>query len=236
MLRTTPSVTVTIDGPVGVGKSTVAHKVAARLSFTLIDTGGIYRAIAFLALEQDIDWDDEAGLLGIVDSFSIAFAFSGEVNRVFCNSEDVTDRIRTNEIGEGATFISQIESVRLALLALQRKLAKRGGSVLEGRAAGTVVYPDAEVKIYLDAPLDVRAERRLSVLQKRVPETTLEDSRRHVEERDQYDSVLGSDAAASEGVLHLDTTHMDLDAVVEKIVGLAGQATMKKQREARNPG
>ena len=233
MLRTTRGVTVTIDGPVGVGKSTIAKEVALRLSYTLVDTGCIYRAIARLALDQDIDWDDEAGLLSIVDNIHIAFAFNGDLNRVFCNGSDITERIQSREISEGATFVSQLESVRTALLSLQRKLATRGGAVLEGRAVGTVVFPEADVKVYLDAPLDVRAQRRLSVLQKRVPELTLDDARRNVEERDQQDqAVVGTGREHGPDIMVIDTSGREVSEIVEQIVIKAGAQAMKRQREA----
>ncbi len=233
MLRTTRGVTVTIDGPVGVGKSTIAKEVAVRLSYTLVDTGCIYRAIARLALDQDIDWDDEAGLLTIVDGLHIAFAFNGDVNQVYCNGTDITARIQSREISEGATFVSQLESIRTALLALQRKLATRGGAVLEGRAVGSVVFPEAQVKIYLDAPLDVRAERRFGVLKEQVPGLTLDDARRNVEERDQQDSlVVGVNRNHASDVLVVDTAEMSVSEVIEFIVAKAGSRAMKLQREA----
>jgi len=203
------------------------------MSYTLVDTGSIYRAIALLALDQDIDWDDEAGLLTIVDSLHIAFAFNGDINHVFCNGEDITPRIQSREISEGATFVSQLTSIRTALLTLQRKLASRGGAVLEGREVGCVVYPEAEVKLYLDAPLEVRAERRFGVLKDQVPDVTLDDARRNVEERDQQDRlVVGVERAHGPDVLVVDTSNMSRSEVVEYIVAKAGSKAMKLQREA----
>ncbi|HET6344693.1 MAG TPA: (d)CMP kinase, partial [Myxococcota bacterium] len=144
-------ITVAIDGPAGAGKSTVAKEVARSLGYSLVDTGAIYRSVALLASRQGVAWDDDAGLEPIVKSLAIAFEFQDGVNRVFLAGEDVTDSIRTNDISKGAAAVSVRPLVRAGLLELQRRLAGEGGAVLEGRDIGTVVFPEAPIKFFLDA-------------------------------------------------------------------------------------
>lgn len=153
---------VAIDGPAGAGKSTLARRVAERLNLVLVDTGAIYRSVALRASREGVDFGNDAGLAQVVDALDIAFRFEGGVNRVFLGEEDVTSAIRSREISLAASQVSSRPTVRSGLLELQRRLAKAEarGAVLEGRDIGTVVFPDAQLKIFLTASPESRAARR----------------------------------------------------------------------------
>src|SRR5436305_660043 len=150
---------VAIDGPAGAGKSTVARQLARRLGFTIIDTGAIYRSVALAARRAGVDWEDDEGLRRILDA-GLGITFRDD--RVLLHGEDVTDAIRTPEISRGASVVSARPVVRQKLLQLQRDLGQASprGSVLEGRDIGTIVFPDADVKSFLTASDEARAQRR----------------------------------------------------------------------------
>ena len=154
-----------IDGPAGAGKSTVSRDVARRLGFQLLDTGAIYRSVAWLARRQSVSWDDGPALARIALQLQIRFEMRGEVNTVFLTLPDegeleVTAQVRAPEIGQGASQVSAHPEVRGSLLELQRRLGRARDSVVEGRDIGTVVFPKAEVKVYLTASVEERARRR----------------------------------------------------------------------------
>jgi cytidylate kinase len=151
---------VTIDGPAGAGKSTVAKRLARRLDYRLLDTGAIYRAVALIALRTGTALDDEAGLAEIARDLQIDYRFEGDINHVFLAGEDVTSAIRTPEASQGASKVSALPAVRAALLDLQRRLGGSGGVVVEGRDTGTVVFPRAGAKFFLTASDQERARRR----------------------------------------------------------------------------
>ena len=158
---------VAIDGPAGAGKSTVARALAERLGFTLVDTGAIYRAVALSATRAGIPFDDDAGLMAIVDGLEVDFHLEDGLNHVLLAGEDVTPLIRTPEISMGASTVSARPAVRTGLLELQRRLAletEAEGAVLEGRDIGTVVFPDADHKFFLTASAEIRARRRYDEL------------------------------------------------------------------------
>lgn len=215
-------ITVTIDGPAGAGKSTVAKEVARSLGYALVDTGAIYRSVALLALRQGVAWDDDKGLEPIVHNLDIAFEFKEGVNRVWLHGEDVTDLIRTPEISRGAASVSVRPLVRAGLLALQRRLGGEGGAVLEGRDIGTVVCPDAPVKFFLDASDEERARRRFEELVGRGDTPQFEDVLRDLRERDALDRQrTHSPLKAAPDALHLDSTQLSVDEVIRTIVQAA---------------
>ena len=207
---------VAIDGPAGAGKSTVARQLARRLGFTIIDTGAIYRSVALAAQRAGISWEDDSGLARLLDT-GLGLTFQGE--RVLLRGEDVTEAIRTPEISRGASVVSARPVVRQKLLQLQRDLghAAPRGAVLEGRDIGTVVFPDADVKFFLTASDEARAQRRHAELLERgvsVPlSEVLADQRRR--DRDDSERAIAPLRAAADAIL-VDTTGFDLDQVVER--------------------
>jgi len=179
---------VAIDGPAGVGKSTVARGVAERLGFNYLDTGATYRAAALAVLREGVKPTDKERVVEVVRSADVALQFEpGRGLKVLLNGEDVTEEIRLPEVSNTASIISTYPEVREELVRLQRRLGSRGPTVAEGRDVQTVVFPDAEVKIFLVASLEERARRRFLDLIARGIRQPLEEVRRDIEERDKRD-------------------------------------------------
>lgn len=207
---------IAIDGPSGAGKGTIARAVAARLAFRHVDTGAMYRALAWQALRGDIDLRDEAAVAALGERAS----FDLEAGRVLIDGHDVTRAIRTPEIDRAAAIIARHPAVRRVLVARQRHLGTSGGVVMEGRDIGTVVFPDADVKIYLDASPEERAKRRASD-----PAHTTSAARGISEvatalaERDHLDSTrAASPLAMAPDAVHIETTGIPIDVVVERVM------------------
>lgn len=181
-------IVITIDGPAGAGKTTVSRMLADRLGYRYIDTGALYRAIALAAHEGGIDPKDDAGLEKLCAGIGFRYAQTDQGLRLLSNGDDVTDRLRTPEITLLASAVSARPVVRRFLLGVQRALGRERSAVFEGRDMGTVVFPDADVKFYLDAPKKIRAMRRYLEL-KPMMELTLEQVERDLLRRDNNDST-----------------------------------------------
>jgi cytidylate kinase len=212
------SLVVTIDGPAGAGKSTVAKRLARALGYRLLDTGAIYRAVALSAHRRGVAWNDGPGCAAIAKELPISFEFIGEVNHVTLDGEDVSEAIRTQEMSSGASQVSALPEVRAALLDLQRRLGAGGGVVVEGRDTGTVVFPAADAKFFLTASVGERARRRTEELAKKGQAADPATIEREVVERDERDA--GRDVApmkpADDGVI-VDSTGKTLEQVVAEI-------------------
>jgi cytidylate kinase len=217
---------VAIDGPAGAGKSTVTSKVARSLGYLLVDTGALYRAVALAAQRAGIEFDDTSGVgalseaLVARDAVKLESGAEGSV-RVLLDGQDVSQAIRTQELGQGASKVSAQPRVRAALLELQRSAGRQGGVVLEGRDIGTVVFPDAEVKLFLTASVEERARRRFEQLKASGQSAVLSEVTSDVVERDRRDSsrpiaplVQAADATV------IDSSALGIDEVVARIVAL----------------
>jgi len=221
---------VAIDGPAGSGKTTVAWNVAQRLGFTLVDTGAIYRCLALLARREQVPETDGAALAALVGRMRIRLSQGEGRLRVWLNDEEVTEGIREPSISQAASKVSAHPPVRGALLALQRELGKNGGVVLEGRDIGTVVFPDAEVKVFLRADPQVRARRRTLELCAKGLVADGEQTLREIRERDQRDEqrACAPLVAAADAVV-IDTGPLTLAQVTAEVLGLVqacvGQAS-----------
>ena len=217
---------VAIDGPAGAGKSSVSKILALRLHFTLVDTGAIYRCVALKARRQQAGLSDEAALQKIVDGLVVSFEMTEEKNRVFLDGEDVSEEIRTSENSLAASQVSAQPVVRAALLGLQRKLALAAeqGAILEGRDIGTVVFPDAELKVFLFADPKVRAERRFEELFQKGHEKPVEQVLADQNKRDKEDSEreLAPLKPATDAV-QIDSTQLHLSEVVHRIEALVSE-------------
>ena len=216
---------IAIDGPAGSGKSTVAKLVAGRLGFHYLDTGAMYRAVAYRALSQGISLDDEPRVAAIAAHEPIAFGHdAGEAlpSRVSIGGLDVTTAIRTPDVDAAVSPVARLPLVREAMVEQQRHLAREADIVVEGRDIGTVVFPDAELKVFLTASPEERARRRTaqqSASGHAVDEAEVRDA---LIRRDAIDSTREhSPMAAAEDAVPLDTTALTLDAVVEQIAALA---------------
>lgn len=209
---------VAIDGPAGAGKSTVSKLLARRLDFALVDTGAIYRCVALAARRQGIDSTDDAGLEGLLQGIQISFRVVGEDNHVYLQGEDVSTEIRTPDTSMGASQVSSRPVVREGLLALQRRLALRAeqGAILEGRDIGTVVFPDADAKFFLDANPDIRARRRFEELFQRGVESSLTDVLADQTKRDTDDASRAvAPLKAAADAFRIDSSAHPLSEVVQ---------------------
>ena len=215
-------VVVAIDGPSGAGKSTIAKRLAARLGFTYIDTGAMYRAVALWAARQGVDLSD----MHRAEQLALAARIELAPGRIVLNGEDITEAIRTPEMSNDASKISAISGVRRAMVAKQREIGEQTSVVMEGRDIGTNVFPDAQVKIYLDASVEVRAARRLSDLKAKQIETSLDQVAREIRERDLRDSTRGeAPLRQAEDAAYVDTSHLSIDEVIEAILRVYRERT-----------
>jgi cytidylate kinase len=212
---------VAIDGPAGAGKSTAARELAERLGYVLVDTGALYRGVALAASERSVDWDDAAALGSLVSQLSLSFRREADGLKLLIDGKDRSQDIRTPHISTGASRVSRHAEVRSALLSLQRKLGAEGGVVLEGRDIGTVVFPDAEVKVFLTASDEARARRRHAELERGGHEIALAQVLADIRERDALDSArdLSPLRAADDAVL-VDTSDIVLEEVIDRLEAL----------------
>jgi cytidylate kinase len=209
---------VAIDGPSGAGKGTVARAVAARLGYRHIDTGAMYRAVAWKALQQGIDLGDEAAVAAVGERA----AFDLEQGRIAIDGQDVSRAIRTPEIDAASTRVARHPAVRRILVARQRTYGVDGGIVMEGRDIGTVVFPDADVKIYLDASAEERARRRAADPAHTSPKgTQLSEVATALAERDKSDSTrAASPLVIADDAIVVDTTGVAVESVIEQVLTL----------------
>lgn len=210
---------VAIDGPAGAGKSSVSRAVARRLGFRYVDTGAMYRAVGVLAAERGVRLDDAEGLAALCDGLDITFADCGDAVQVLAGGRDLTAAIRTAEAGQLASKVSAVPAVRERLVAQQRRLAAGGGVVMEGRDIGTVVCPEASVKVFLDASPEERARRRGRELAARGEPIDLPRMIREIEERDARDRTRAhSPLRPAADATIVGTTTQTLDAVIARIL------------------
>jgi cytidylate kinase len=205
---------IAIDGPAGAGKSTIARALAERLGFTYIDTGAMYRTVALASLRAGISLDDEAAVARLARGSSLEFV---PVARIFLNGEDVTPLIRTPEVSAGASKVAAMASVRAVLVEKQRRIGEIGNVVMEGRDIGSVVFPGARVKIFLDADPVERVRRRGGDL----PDVPLEQLAQQIRERDERDSQREqSPLVQAPDAVHLDSTRLSTEEVLDAILEL----------------
>ncbi len=212
---------IAIDGPAGSGKSTTSKLLAARLGYTYLDTGAMYRALTYYALTNKIDLSDGETLTKLAKILPIDFKTTAEVNRVFLNGNEVTDEIRLPEVTKNASEVAAHQGVREAMVLKQQEFGKDGSIVAEGRDTTTVVFPDADVKIYLNATVEERAQRRLLDLMKMGVTTTLQELKDDIEKRDFMDSNREhSPLMKAKDAFLVDTSNMTFEGQIDHIITL----------------
>jgi len=213
---------IAIDGPVGAGKSTVAKITAQRLNIIYVDTGAMYRTVGLYVIRKGLDTKNSDDVIGVLDEINLDVKLSNEGQMIFLNGEDVTKQIRTPEISMAASNVSMIPEVRAKLVSMQRELANAKSVIMDGRDIGTVVLPNATTKIFLNANLDVRAERRYRELIKKGQQVSFEDVKNDIVKRDANDmSREASPLKKADDAIELDTTGKTLDEVVSEVIKIA---------------
>ena len=207
-----------IDGPAGSGKSTLSKMVSERLGFTYLDTGAMYRAITYLAIKKEIV-DDEEAVSTFVRGLDVILKFENGNTRVFVNEEEVTDFIRTPEVNSKVSEIARMPAVRKELVRMQKRMGEIGNIVAEGRDTTTVVFPDADLKIYLIASVDVRAERRHKEFSEKGIDIDIEEVKANLRKRDEIDSGREiSPLKKAENAIEVDTSTLSVDEEFEILI------------------
>lgn len=211
-------ISVAIDGPAGAGKSSVAKKVASDMGYVYIDTGAMYRTVAVWAIENGVDTEDRDRLISSLDKIKIDIKYADNVQRMYLNGKDVTDRIRENDASMGASQVAVIEEVRAYLVDMQRKMAADGGVIMDGRDIATAVLPNSELKIYLTASVEERAMRRYKEYIEKGIDCDFEEIKIDVIKRDENDmNRKASPLRRAEDAILLDTSDMNFDETVSTI-------------------
>jgi CMP/dCMP kinase len=210
---------VTIDGPAGAGKSTVARQLAAVLGIAYLDTGAMYRAIALRALRRGTPLQDDEQLIRLADEADLQLKCSADGVRVLLDGSDVTDAIRTMAVNEATRFVAKVPGVREVLVRQQQEIGRRLGSlVTEGRDQGAVVFPDATVKFLLDADVETRVQRRYDEMRQDDQDVTSEQVRTNLIERDDRDAVRWAPLLGAGDAVRIDSSDMTIDQVVDRMV------------------
>ena len=219
---------VAVDGPAGSGKGTITKKIAEEMGFLNLDTGATYRCVALETYRNNLDIvKDEQKIIEIANKIDIEIDSSGKKDIILLNGEDVTSKIRTKEVTSIVSQVSSIIPVREKMVDVQRKLAKGKNVIVEGRDIGTVVFPNADLKIYLDASVEVRANRRFKEEKEKGTNITYEEVLESIKQRDYNDmhKKFGALKKAEDAIL-IDTSNLSIDEVVEKVKGLIRKIKM----------
>ena len=212
---------IAIDGPAGAGKSTVAKALARQLNYLYIDTGAMYRAVAWKVVQEKIALENIARIGQLAAESNLELAGSVDDLRVSIDGRDITGEIRTPEISQAASVVSAIPAVRRALVARQQEMGRAGNVVMEGRDIGTVVFPNAEVKVFLDASTDARAQRRFAEDVVKGIAASAEETRAAIETRDNRDSSRAdSPLVQAADAVYIDSSHFTIEEVIEQVLRL----------------
>ncbi|MFO7810706.1 MAG: (d)CMP kinase [Candidatus Delongbacteria bacterium] len=214
---------IAIDGPAGSGKSSTAKLVGSKMNFLYIDTGAMYRAMALKAFLSEIAYDDRDNVVKLLPGTEIVQDIDNDTveTRTFLDGRDVSFEIRTPEISKGVTSVCEIDEVRSKLVELQREMGRKDNVILDGRDIGTVVFPDADLKFFMVADVDIRAQRRLKELKEKGIGSTFEEVKQDIERRDLRDSSRSnSPLKPAEDSILIDTTKMTIEQQAEFIIGM----------------
>ncbi len=214
---------IAIDGPAGAGKSTVAARLARKFGYVNLESGAMYRALALKAIESGTDRGSESALVDLARQTTIELIPTAEGNQVMLDGRDVSTRIRERDVTDAASATSVFPKVRELMVDLQRKMGASGGVIMEGRDIGTVVFPRAEVKVFLDADQSIRAERRIAQVNAKDPEQAAKIVR-DMQERDRRDSTrAASPLVAAPDAVHIDTSKLNIEQVIAEIERIVTQ-------------
>lgn len=209
---------IAIDGPAGAGKSTIANYLANKLGYVNLESGAMYRALALKAIEGEVSLDDEQKLFELAECSNIMLDPTPDGNRVLLDGRDVSKRIRETQVSDAASRVSVHPQVREWMVTHQREMGKLGGVIMEGRDIGTKVFPDADVKIFLDAKADVRAERRVKQVDAINDPARAQRVVEQMQKRDQRDSTRKeSPLIAADDAIIIDSSYLGIDAVIHRI-------------------
>ena len=212
---------IAIDGPAGAGKSTVAKKVADQLGYIYIDTGAMYRAITLKVLEENVDPNDREKVIKLAKNTKIKFEKEDNQELVILDEKDVTDEIRTNKVSNNVSLVAKIKEVRAQLVKLQQSMAAKGGIVMDGRDIGTIVLPNADLKVFLTASVVERTKRRYQDLKDKGEEVNFQQLKKEIVRRDELDKNREvSPLKKAEDAHEIDTTNLNISEVVKKIINL----------------
>ena len=216
---------IAIDGPAGAGKSSIAKEVAKKLGFVYVDTGAMYRAVAVYAIENGIEIKEGNFTKEVLDKIEIELAYNENGQRIYLLGKDVSERIREADASIGASDVATIPAVRLKLVELQRALSEKSSVIMDGRDIGTYVLPDAEVKIFLTASVDVRAKRRLFELQTKGMDADFEKVKKDIEYRDKNDSEREfAPLKKADDAVVVDTSDMTIPEVIKTLIDIIEEA------------
>lgn len=209
---------IAIDGPSATGKSTLAKALAKELSFIYIDTGAMYRAVGLYNIRKNIDLNNEDDVVNTLKDISIDIKYIDKEQRIFLNGEDVSSQIREEKVGTAASIVSTYKKVREVLVDLQRSLANVQNVIMDGRDIGTVVLPNASLKIFLTASSEERTKRRYLELKEKGKDVSIEDVAKELKERDERDTKrANSPLTKAEDAILVDTTNMNIEQTIEYI-------------------
>lgn len=215
---------IAVDGPAGSGKSTVAKLVAGKLGIIYVDTGAMYRTVALYCMKKKIPLEEEAAVVAALEGLNMRIRPETEGQRIFLNEEDVTEKIRTAEIGKAASTVAAYQKVRERMVQMQQKMAEEHSVIMDGRDIGTVVLPDAEVKIYLDAGVEERVRRRVGELAAKGESADLKEIKKMIVQRDYNDMHREhSPLKKAEDAVTLDSTSMGIEEVLQRILDITAE-------------